>query len=184
MGQEQAWIITLVLMALIMAPFLFIANYTSRDEAEYAPIAAGAGKLRKLLFFGLVAVFTPVMLYTLTSLPYGDAVAGDVEPVKVQAVGYQWYWEIDNTTLPVGQPIEFHVTSADVNHGFGIYDPDMRLVAQTQGMPGYTNVLHHAFDKPGTYKILCMEYCGLAHHSMITELTVTETTAATDGGAS
>jgi len=184
MGQEQAWIISLVLMVLVIAPFLFIAMYTSRDEADYAPIAVGAGKVRKLLFLGLVAVFTPVMVYTLTSLPYGDAVAGDIEPFKVNAVGYQWYWEIDNTTLPLGQPVEFHVTSADVNHGFGVYNADMRLVAQTQGMPGYTNVLRHTFDQPGTYKILCLEYCGLAHHSMITELTVAESVAAVEGGAS
>ena len=64
------------------------------------------------------------------------------------------------------------VTSADVNHGFGIYDADLRLVAQTQAMPGYTNRLRHTFAAEGTYRVLCMEYCGLVHHNMITEIKV------------
>jgi cytochrome c oxidase subunit 2 len=45
-------------------------------------------------------------------------------------------------------------------------------VAQTQSMPGYTNVLRHTFDEPGTYKILCLEYCGLGHHEMSAEINV------------
>jgi len=45
-------------------------------------------------------------------------------------------------------------------------------VAQTQAMPGYTNVLRHTFKDPGNYKILCLEYCGLVHHGMMSELTV------------
>jgi cytochrome c oxidase subunit II len=72
----------------------------------------------------------------------------------------------------VGKAVEFHVTGSDVNHGFGIYDPQLRLVAQTQAMPGYTNVLRHTFTKPGSYKILCLEYCGLAHHTMMAEFNV------------
>ncbi|PXV76312.1 hypothetical protein [Nitrosomonas eutropha] len=75
-------------------------------------------------------------------------------------------------TVKSGQPVEFQVSAADVNHGFGIYDENLVLIAQTQAMPGYTNKLIHTFDKPGKFKILCLEYCGLAHHVMITELTV------------
>jgi cytochrome c oxidase subunit 2 len=48
----------------------------------------------------------------------------------------------------------------------------MNMLAQVQAMPGYTNSVHYTFDKPGKYKILCMEYCGVAHHSMIANLTV------------
>ena len=74
----------------------------------------------------------------------------------------------------VGENVVFNVTAIDVTHGLGIYDPDMRLITQTQAMPGYTNSLAVTFDAPGTYKLLCMEYCGLAHHGMVSEFTVTE----------
>jgi cytochrome c oxidase subunit 2 len=59
-----------------------------------------------------------------------------------------------------------------VNHGFALYDPDMRIVAQTQAMPGYTNVLRYTFREPGVYRVLCLEYCGVGHHEMTAEIKV------------
>jgi cytochrome c oxidase subunit 2 len=69
-------------------------------------------------------------------------------------------------TVPLGQTIEFRVTTLDVNHGFSLYSPDGRLVAQTQAMPGYMNRLRVRFDEPGTYTVLCLEFCGMSHHRM------------------
>lgn len=74
--------------------------------------------------------------------------------------------------VKAGQPVEFDVTSKDVNHGFGIYDANMKVVTQTQAMPGYTNKLYYTFTKQGKYKILCLEYCGVAHHYMMTDFEV------------
>lgn len=68
----------------------------------------------------------------------------------------------------------FRGTRSDVNHGFGICDAAGTLVAQTQAMPGYVNRLTHVFAVPGTYQVLCLEYCGLVHHNMIAEINVTE----------
>ena len=53
------------------------------------------------------------------------------------------------------------------------------LETQTQAMPGVTNRLVHTFTEPGKYRILCLEYCGLAHHGMMAEL---EVVAADNGG--
>jgi hypothetical protein len=49
----------------------------------------------------------------------------------------------------------------------------MRIVAQTQAMPGYTNVLRYTFTEPGVYRVLCLEYCEIAHHRMKAQITVT-----------
>ena len=86
--------------------------------------------------------------------------------------GGQWYWELDVEVVPLGQPVTFNVTSEDVNHGMGVYDENMTLLFQTQGMPGYVNSVSYTFDKPGDYQVLCMEFCGVAHHDMIAEFTV------------
>jgi cytochrome c oxidase subunit 2 len=40
-------------------------------------------------------------------------------------------------------------------------------------MPGYTNVIRYTFTTPGTYRVRCLEYCGLGHHTMVTQFTVT-----------
>lgn len=172
MGQEQAWIITLILMAAIIAPFIHVARH-SGEKSDYPSVQKSTGRIRVMLFWGLVAFCTPVIVYSLTDLPYTTPPDASGEPLVVKAVGHQWYWKIDSTAVPAGQPVAFHVSSADVNHGFGLYDTDMRLVAQTQAMPKYTNILYYTFPEPGTYKVLCLEYCGLSHHGMAAEITVT-----------
>lgn len=91
----------------------------------------------------------------------------------VDAIGYQWWWELSTDRVQAGQPVEFRLTSGDVNHGFGIYDENLRLVAQAQAMPGYVNRLVHTFDRPGRYRLLCLEFCGVVHHDMVAEFEVT-----------
>jgi cytochrome c oxidase subunit 2 len=93
--------------------------------------------------------------------------------VIVNATGHQWAWEVKPATVPVNALVEIRVTGADVNHGFGLYDANNRLITQTQGMPGFTNVIRYTFNSPGTYRILCLEYCGLGHHTMFSQLVVT-----------
>ncbi len=174
MSQQVAWQLSLVLITLLASVFAFVAGTAGTREADYTPLQKRAYRVRARLFWTLVLLFGPVMVYTLLDLPYDAAAARNAAaPVQViEAVGYQWRWELSRDRIVAGQPVEFRVSSADVNHGFGIYDPDMRLVAQTQVMPGYTNKVRHTFSKEGTYKVLCMEYCGIAHDNMIAELKV------------
>ena len=93
-------------------------------------------------------------------------------PQVVNVVGRQWAWQISPGEVKAGVPVEFDVTSADVNHGFAIYGPDDRIAIETRAMPGFTNRLLYTFTTPGTYRILCLEYCGLAHHGMFGEVKV------------
>jgi len=172
--QPIAWQLSLVLMTLVAFAFAFAAINSGRREDDYTPLQKRAYRLRKRLFWALVLVFGPAMIYTLLELPYGAGRAhgGAGAAQLVEATGYQWRWELSRDEVVAGEPVEFRVTSADVNHGFGIYDANLHLVAQTQAMPGYTNTLRHTFGEPGTYRILCMEYCGIAHHNMMTEIRV------------
>jgi cytochrome c oxidase subunit 2 len=39
-------------------------------------------------------------------------------------------------------------------------------------MPGYINVLRYTFNEPGVYRVLCLEYCGVAHHEMTADIKV------------
>ena len=92
--------------------------------------------------------------------------------VTVQVQASQWSWTLSRSDLPSGVPVEFAVTSQDVNHGLAIYAPDGRLLTQVQAMPGYTNRLVYRFARPGSYTIRCLEYCGVFHHIMLATLTV------------
>lgn len=174
MPQQIAWSASLALMMLLAFAFVYVAINSGRRDDNYAPLVKRAYRVRAVLFWLLVCTLGPVMVYTLFDLPYsaGYAAAGTGAPQVLEAVGHQWRWDLSRDHVTRGQLVEFRVTSADVNHGFGIYDADMHLVAQTQAMPGYTNVIRHTFDVAGTYRIMCLEYCGIAHHDMIAAIKV------------
>jgi cytochrome c oxidase subunit 2 len=143
-------------------------------------------KIRRNYFLILIIVLTAFLWLTLPYFPYPNA--NSIEPAySISVTGKMWSWDIGPVkdkqgnsvaaeggaiALPLGTTLEFQVTSADVNHGFGIYDAGGRLLAQTQAMPGYTNKLLHTFKQPGTYHVLCMEFCGLAHHAMASTISV------------
>jgi len=163
--QELAWYVTLVIVIAIIAIFARVV-LQSRTAEEDGPVQSAASRIRSWLFWGLVILGIIVAAVSLRGIPHLAASEGSQTQV-VNVTGYQWYWEMDEYVVTARVPVEFHVTSEDVNHGFGIYDPDLRLVAQVQAMPGYPNVLRHTFEQPGIYQILCLEYCGLAHHDMV-----------------
>ena len=167
-----AWLITIFCLIVVASSFAFVVlNSKTRDE-DYDGVMKRSYSIRKKFFVIFLLVGVLVTTLTISNLPYDAHARVSGDAIEVDAVGYQWYWKIDKTSFTVGQPIIFNVTSADVNHGFGIYNDKLALLNQTQAMPGYVNKLVHVFDKPGIYKILCLEYCGLSHHAMVAELTV------------
>ena len=179
MYQSLAWQITIVLVLIVLVLFAVVVSQ-SQSKQEYGPIKDKSSRIRLISFSLLFALVAPLVGFSLTNLPYSAPGNRQGEPEIIDVTGGQWYWIFSSNETTVGTPVEFHVTSADVNHGFGLYDSSMKLVAQTQSMPGYTNVLHYTFTSPGTYQVLCMEYCGLAHHGMISEFIVRPETT---GGA-
>ena len=170
--QDIAWNISVWLMVVLIVVFCTVAA-GSRVRAETGVLISGGANIRTVSFWVLLIAAVPITLYTVAELPYAATKgAATGESRTVEAVGSQWSWDLSAEEASVGDVVEFRITSEDVNHGFSIYDPSLRLVAQAQAMPGYVNVLRHTFSEPGTYKILCLEYCGLSHHEMSAEFRV------------
>lgn len=72
--------------------------------------------------------------------------------------------------VPVGKEVIFKVTSTDVVHSFTIDNTKVNMMV----VPGRITTKSYTFEKPGTYLILCNEYCGTGHHMMYTEIEVYE----------
>ncbi len=125
---------------------------------------------RSHLFWGMLAFGFAVTLVSLWEWPHRITSGQNV--VTVNATGAQWSWGIDKEEVPVGQPVVFNVHTQDVTHGLGVVDPNGRLLFQAQGMPGYVNKVEHIFKQAGEYRVICMEFCGVGHHDMITEFKV------------
>lgn len=101
-------------------------------------------------------------------LPYDKAyetpkvVKIDEKTYQVFAVSQMWQFQPSEINIPAGSEVDFFVTSKDVVHGFHIYEKNVNMMA-VYGAITKTTV---KFDKPGVYKIVCHEYCGVGHQNM------------------
>ncbi|MGI9492070.1 MAG: cytochrome C oxidase subunit I [Geminicoccaceae bacterium] len=158
-------LITLLLMAMVAWFFIHAVRQSGGG--------IGDDKLasrRTPLIWGLV--IGGLVISGATLFPYPHAISAGDDVIMVNATGGQWFWEIDVQEVPVNRTVVFNAHTEDVNHGFGVYGPDGRLHVQIQAMPGYVNQVEYVFEKPGLYQVLCMEFCGIAHHDMIAEFSV------------
>jgi cytochrome c oxidase subunit 2 len=64
--------------------------------------------------------------------------------------------------LPAGSRVTFHVTSADVVHGFNLVGTNVN----TMVIPGQVATMTVEFEEETEYGMVCHEYCGAAHHTM------------------
>lgn len=172
--QNVVWTLALVGMGLVAVGFIYVVIQAGKpaDAAATRKSTHTAHVLQAWLFAVLLVGFVAGSWATLHRFPIPPQHAALEAPQVVEVVGRQWSWQITPDTVQAGSMVEFRVTSVDVNHGFAIYAPDGRIVAQTQAMPGFTNKLLYAFRQPGTYTVQCLEYCGLAHAPMRTTIQV------------
>ncbi len=170
--QLAVGVIFLVLTLGVVAVMIAVARHAHGPALTYAEVTKPGYVIRR--YWLMVVVFTAAaaVAASLLGLPYPGNV-GTAQAMNVQAVGYQYVWQISRTSFTAGQKVNFAVTSGDVNHGFGLYDPHGVLIAQVQAMPDYTNHLVVTFSAPGTYIVRCLEYCGMSHDVMEIPLTVT-----------
>jgi len=93
-------------------------------------------------------------------------------PLQVQVIAQQWRFtyrypqfggfETTALYLPVGQPVQFNVTSLDVIHSFWAY----QLGVKADANPGVNNVAYTTPEHTGTFTVRCAELCGLWHGAM------------------
>lgn len=160
--QITVLVITIGLMGLIAYFFIDAVVASNRDVPT--PFTE---RRRTNLVVSMLAVGVVVTVGSLWHWPH--AIANTAGGSTVNVTGAQWYWEIDKAKVPVGKPVVFNAHTSDVTHGFGVVDSDGRLLFQAQAMPGYVNQVAYVFSHPGKYRVICLEYCGLAHHDMLTE---------------
>lgn len=157
-------------LALVIALIFVVAAAMSKERAPYAHVQHVGYRLRKRWLALLAVLVPPVIGLGILAAPQNGSASGRVQ---VEIVGRQFSFSVDPDSVPLGTRVRLSVTSVDVNHGMGLVDPDGVLVGSVQMMPGYTNELDLTLTKPGRYRMLCFEYCGLAHHAMEGGLTVT-----------
>jgi cytochrome c oxidase subunit II len=160
-----------------LAVLALLAGAVVRGFRAARPIArprAGAW----LLGGGAVVTAVLVTLLLILTLQTLAAVLPTAEPaaVTVEITGHQWWWaarylgttpdEVIETAneihIPVGRRVEVRLLSRDVIHSFWV----PQLQGKLDLIPGKSNVTWLQADRPGVFRGLCAEYCGLQHARM------------------
>ena len=125
---------------------------------------------------GLVLPTASIVLLLAFGIPIGHRMLPlppeTGEALVIEVTGHQWWWEVrypdtgitlrNELHIPVGQPVNIHLTTADVIHAFWV----PRLGGKLDAIPGRTNVLRLQADRPGSYRGQCAEFCGMNHAHM------------------
>jgi cytochrome c oxidase subunit 2 len=99
------------------------------------------------------------------------------DTMDVYVTAKQWMWKfaypdghhtIAKLYVPAGRPVKLIMTSRDVIHSF--YVREFRVKQDV--LPGRYTTLWFTAHTPGTYRILCAEYCGAGHSTMRGEVVV------------
>jgi len=149
----------------------FAVRYRRRKGEEEAatPYITGNRTLE------IVWVVVPSILL-LAIFIYGYLVFRDIRTpppgaAEINVTARQWLFvfkypdgrqTINEVRTPVGKPVRFLMTSADVIHGF--YLPEFRVKQDI--LPGRYTDLWVQPVKTGRYDIYCTQYCGTGHSTM------------------
>lgn len=87
----------------------------------------------------------------------------------VMVMAEMWRWS-PVLILEKDESYNLHISSKDVMHGLSIQPVNMNF----QIYPGYDYVLKFKPTEAGEYKIICNEFCGIGHHTMIGKIVVIE----------
>lgn len=141
-AEKKVLIITLFTIALFVFSLLYAKNKYKSDLPECLPYDKA---------------YTEPKINKLDDTTY-----------QVFAVAQMWQFQPSEIYVPVGSEVDFYLTSKDVVHGFNIADKNVNMMAIYGGI----NKTTVKFDKPGVYKIVCHEYCGIGHQNMQAEVVV------------
>lgn len=163
--------IVFAVLAVLLAVTFLVIGLQAGSEVSFERVHRVGYWLRKRWLALLLVLGVVVVGVSLFDLPYASGGGAGRTVVKVD--GGQFFWTLTPDTVPAGTPVRFDVTSLDVNHGFGLYDPHGHLIGSVQAMPGYVNRLDLTLSQPGVYRIRCLELCGINHSIMFATFTVT-----------
>jgi cytochrome c oxidase subunit II len=148
-------------------------SYTGEDEPRPFVTRPSYLLIAGVLIPGIILFFLLIV-----SVRTGLAVLGPApeNALVIEVIGRMWWWEVrypeqdvvtaNEIHVPVGQPIEFRITSRDVIHSFWV----PQLQGKKDMVDGKLHALPMVVSEPGVYMGICAEFCGLQHAHMLFRL--------------
>ncbi|MCB8890170.1 cytochrome c oxidase subunit II [Vreelandella malpeensis] len=164
-------------VVLVAVTALWLYTFKTRDVSR-TPAQERRVARRWIVGGGIVLPVVTVIALLAFGVPTGKRMLTlplDEPPEVIEVTGHQWWWEVrypgapngvvvtsNQLIMPAGEPVDFHVTAADVIHGFWI----PRLGGKIDMLPGRINRIRLEADEPGVFGAQCAELCGVGHAHM------------------
>ncbi len=160
---EGTWIAIALVWSLIMFVMMPVWHIYGKqnlsNEAYRTTASAFQAKTQAMVDQYTVRTMTDQQIPVVKPPPGSD----------VYLLGRLWqWWPI--LELEKGQTYRLHISSMDWQHGFSLQPQNINL----QVLPGYEMVVTITPDTSGDQTIICNEYCGIGHHTMVGKILVTE----------
>jgi cytochrome c oxidase subunit 2 len=118
-----------------------------------------------------VAVPTVRTIFETAAVPEVSADGG--EPLKVEVVGHQWWWEFrypelgivtaNELHIPVGRTVDVRMKAVDVLHSWWV----PQFAGKRDVFPNRETRIWFTAKEAGSYPGACAEFCGLQHAKML-----------------
>jgi len=171
MGPTAKTITILYLIFTIGAVVIAIAVWRSTRGERKELDEKKAAHMEKGWLAIMAAFLFTAFLATIFLIPYGESKGAETQVVKVTA--RQFSFQFEPPSVKAGTQVKFELVSEDTTHGFGVEYPTGGIAFQAQVVPQNTQSVYWTFKEAGSYPVICMEYCGVGHHVMLSKLEVT-----------
>lgn len=149
----------------------FVVKYRRKSDAQLAKSQIAHNvKIEALWTFGPLAVLLFVFVWGFRV--FLDQSVAPEGAYEVQVTAKKWAWsfrhpngsqEFSELTVPKDRPVKLVMRSQDVLHSFFV--PTFRVKQDV--VPGRYTTMWFEATKSGDHQVLCTEYCGKDHSSML-----------------
>jgi len=175
-----SWLALAVVLALLLVTALRLRGGTGPTAS---PGGAPAPPPRFPLVWALLPFALVSVLVAFAALAGLRAPAPPADPLRVEVVGHQWWWEFrypdagvvtaTDLHLPVGRPIRLEFSSRDTEHAFWV-----PAVGPPQDvLPGVPSSFTFTPERAGHFPGQCAVLCGSSHAHMRVHMFVEEPAA-------
>jgi cytochrome o ubiquinol oxidase subunit 2 len=163
-------IMLVVVLPVILLTLGFAWWYrASNQRAAYRPDWSYSGRIELVVWSipAMVVMLLAAVAWTGShDLDPAQKLATDVTPIRIEVVSLDWKWlfiypnqqiaDVNELIVPVGTPIEFSLTSANVMNAFFV----PQLGSQIYTMPGMTTRLNLLAERAGDYPGFSSNFSG------------------------
>jgi cytochrome c oxidase subunit 2 len=155
---------------------IYTVIHFNRKKGKPARQFSGNNKLE--VIWTLVPLIIVILMFYIGWVGFAPMNKPPKDAMVITAIGRKWEWQFDygngmkskELVIPLHKAIRLDLRSEDVNHS--LFIPAFRVKEDV--IKGYDNFLWFVPNYVGNYEILCTEYCGLLHSSMLSKAVVME----------